>query len=149
MNIALSIIQADIADVPFLILDGHHHGVYETLVGCQVQLLVTLQDFLMQFAINLHGIALHQLTGSLIVALTLDALNLCQQTGKEGAQRLIVVDAHKGLSLVLFHLDGVTLFVAPVGYQRTVAHVCLLNLVTWFDAYQLCHQTIHDIAVIL
>jgi hypothetical protein len=74
----------DITDIPLLIPNGQHYRVDETLIRCEVQLLITLQDLFMQLCVNLHGIAFHQQTGNLIVTLTLDALNLCQQAGKEG-----------------------------------------------------------------
>ena len=104
----------------------------------------------MQVGIDLDGIALYQLTGSVEVALTLDALDLCQQTSKERAQGLIVGDAHEGFAFAFLHLDNApTLFIAPMGYQRTVAHVGLLYLATGFDADELRHQTVHDIAIVL
>ena len=36
-----------------------------------------------------------------------------------------------------------------MGDERTVAHVGFLNLVTGLDAYQLRHQAIHDIGIVL
>ena len=36
-----------------------------------------------------------------------------------------------------------------MGDEGTVAHVSFLNLVTGLDAYQLCHQAIHDIRIVL
>ena len=36
-----------------------------------------------------------------------------------------------------------------MGYQGTVTHVRLLQLVTWGDTYQLRHQAVHHIGIIL
>ena len=36
-----------------------------------------------------------------------------------------------------------------MGNQGPIAHVGLLDDVTWTDAYQLCHQTIHHVGIIL
>ena len=36
-----------------------------------------------------------------------------------------------------------------MGNQRTVSHVCLFYLIAWRNTYQLGHQTIHHIGIIL
>ena len=86
MGIALAIIDVDIDDFTVSIIDRQEYGVDETLVGREVQPLVALQHFCMEYGIDLHGITLHELAGRLVVTLALDALDLCQQTGDELAQ---------------------------------------------------------------
>ena len=103
----------------------------------------------MEVGIHLHGILLNQLAGSLEVPFTLDTLYLCQQTGKELAQLLIVGNLHISLSVPFHQLDDITLLVTPMGYERPVPHVGLFYLMTRLYADELCHQSIHDIGIIL
>ena len=76
MRIALAIIDVDIDDVTRCIIDGQQHRIDESFVGREVQTLITGKHLSMDGGIDLNGITLHQLTGCLIVALTLDALDL-------------------------------------------------------------------------
>ena len=114
-----------------------------------MQLSITFQHLGMKVGVNLYGITFHQLTGCLVVSFALDALHLGQQTGNEGAQAFVVSNLDEGLSVTVHDADDVTLCIAPMGDEGTVAHVGLLYLVTRFYARQLRHQTVHHVCIIL
>ena len=46
-------------------------------------------------------------------------------------------------------MDGIAVLIAPMGDEGTITHVSLLYLMSWCDTYQLGHQTVHHIGVIL
>ena len=149
MRIALTIVQLDITDLTILIEHGQHHRIDKALIGSEIQFLVAFQHLLMKRGVDFHSIGLHQPTGSLIIALALDTLHLCQQSGYQPAQLLIVGNLHIRLSFALHQLDGITVLVAPMGNEGTITHVGLFYLMTRCDTYQLGHQTVHHIGVIL
>ena len=41
------------------------------------------------------------------------------------------------------------MLVDPVGNERTIAHVGLLYLIAWFNAHQLCHESVEHVGVVL
>ena len=104
----------------------------------------------MQIRVDFDAIFLHELSGSLIVSLTLHALDLGQELGEELTQPLVVVDAHIGLTVALHHFHGaIAVGIAPSCDERTVAHVCFLDDMSGLDAHQLRHQTVHHIVIVL
>ena len=103
----------------------------------------------MEIGVDVDSIGLDKVAGSLIVALTLYALYLGKESGKLAAEFLVIVNLDTGLSVTLDKGNGVTVVKTPSGYQGTVAHVGLLDLIARGDTHKLSHQTIHYIAVIL
>ena len=149
MGIALTIVQLNITNLAVFIVDGQHLGIDKTLIRCQIQLSITLQHFLMQLRIHLHGITLHQLSGCLEITFTLDALNLCQQSGYQFSKLLIIRDFNEGFAIALHQSDHVAVLITPMGNEGPVTHVGFFYLTTWRDADQLRHQSIHHIGIIL
>ena len=106
----------------------------------------------MELRVNLHGVSLHQSLCHLEVAFALDALNFSKEFSEERAQLLVVVHLHISLSVSFHefhHLLGLTLLVAPVSNQCTIAHVCLLDVVAQTDSHQLRHQSVHHVGIVL
>ena len=64
-----------IGNVSLLIGLWRIHRIDKTFIRSQMQTAISLQDFGMQYRIDLYGIRFNQLTGCLIISLALDALN--------------------------------------------------------------------------
>ena len=79
-----------------LIILQRHLRIDEALVWGEIQLLVSCQYLTMQGWVDVHGIFLYQLSGSLIIALALDALNLGKQFTEEMAELLVIIHLHIG-----------------------------------------------------
>ena len=105
-RIAFRVVQCHVGGLALLISYDRHAGVDKSLVRSQVKACVAIEHFLMERLLHLDAILLHQAACRLIVALTLDALDLCQFVGEDVAQRLIVVDFHDGLSCLLRQFHG-------------------------------------------
>ena len=72
----------------------------------------------------------------------LDTLDFSQQFAEKFTHFLVVIDYDIRLSVFLHHFDhfiGSTFLKHPTGNQLTVTHMGLLNSISRFDAYQLCH----------
>ena len=149
MSIAFTIIDLDVSDIAFLITDRKEHRIDKTFVGGKIQPFVPLQNFRMNLFIHLYGIALHKLAGCLIVALTFDALDLTQQTGKKATQLNIVGDLYIRFPISLDKLHRTTVLVAPMSDKRPVTHVGLLYLMAGGNTDELGQQSVHHICVIL
>ena len=63
MVIRFGIVHFDITDFALVVVDGKKLWIDKALVRCQIQLLVTRQHLLVNFRIDLYGIAFHQLPG--------------------------------------------------------------------------------------
>ena len=123
----------------------------------------------MQGWVDVHGIFLHQLAGRLIITLALDTLNLSKQFSKQMAELPVIIHLHigsGGYDISLSILQGILgrsiahlfchqlhgtlgMLQRPPGYEGTVSHVRLLNLVALLDADGLGEQSVHQITVIL
>ena len=105
----------------------------------------------MQSRINLHGIIFNQCTGTFKITGRFDSLNFSQQFTEQLTDFLIIIDYDIGLSVLLHHFDhfvGSSFFKYPAGNQLTVAHMSFFDIISRFDTYKLCHQTIHQESII-
>ena len=135
-----------------VLFNGNDVGVDESAVRLQVQSLVTLLDLLVEGRVDVYGVVLNQVLACLVVTLGLDALNLGQEFGKEGAQLYIVVDHKVGLAVAYLLFDDVvlgTLLVAPLGNELAVLHVGLGVGTSQLHAGELNHQTVADVVGVL
>ena len=112
-------------------------------------MFIAFQYLCMEYGVNLHGILLHQKSGCLEVTLTLNPLNLSKERCDQMTQFHIVGYLDIGLSPSLHPSECLAIFQTPVGYQGTVPHMSLLNLITRGDTDQLSHQSIHHIGIVL
>ena len=116
-----------------------------------MQTAISLQDFGMQYRIDLYGIRFNQLTGCLIISLALDALNFGQQFTKQHTQLSIIVNTHVSFSVTVHHFHHMlclSMFQCPASYQLTVAHMCLFYRTPGLYTYQLRHQAVHHVRII-
>ena len=74
-------------------------GVDETAVRFEVQAGVTLEHFLVQLRVDVHGVIQDQRLAGFVVTFRLDALYLGQQVAEETAEFLEIVDHEKRLSV--------------------------------------------------
>ena len=155
VNVVLVVANGDILDFAVSIVNWFVDGVYKALVGCDIKVLVALENLGVNLGINLHSVGLYQLAACLKVTLALDALHLGKQLAKEGTQLLVVVNLDVGLatSLLVFHNLNNLVFlahlVAPLANELAVAHVRLLNVLARLDAGELGEKTVHDVLVVL
>ena len=149
MCITLAIVCGNIADFTVFIVNRQKLGIDESLIRCQVQLLITLEHLGMQVGIYLNGITLNKGACCLVVAFALDALNLGKQTGNEGSQLNIIGDFNVGFTIALNQFDGITVLITPMCYQCTVTHVSFFELIARCNADELSHKAVHHIGVIL
>ena len=90
--------------------------------------------------------------GAGIVTGGLDTLYLGKQPAKQVTHFLIIVYHDVRLPILLYQFHNLlrrTFLVHPAGYELTVAHMGFFYIVTRLDTYKLCHQTIHQIGVVL
>ena len=96
----------------------------------------------------MDGIGLDERLAGLIVAFALDALNLCQQLCKQGAQLHIVLDDKVGFAvfdLLDNHLVLGAFLVAPFGHELAVLHVRLRVGPAQLHAGELHHEAVADV----
>ena len=97
----------------------------------------------------MDGVFLHKGLSGLVVAFRLDPLDFCQQVSEQSPQGLVVVYDEVCLSLaylLLNHLVSQAVFVAPFRDELAVLHVRLGVGTAEFDAAELHHQTVADVA---
>ena len=120
--------------------------------------LITFEDLLVKFGIDLYSVSLNQHTTSLEVSFALDALQFAKNLGEVGAQLVVVVDLDIGLAVTLGEAEcrftsvliGILLgqCKGPIGDKCTVAHMCLLQVIAWLNANQLSHQAVHHLLIV-
>ena len=103
----------------------------------------------MQLGIDVDGVFLDQCLAGLIVAFRLDALDLGEKFAEKAAKFLKVVDHKIGLAvahLLLDHVVGPAVLVAPVGDELAVLHVGFGIGLAQLDAAELRHDAVADVA---
>ena len=125
LDIALGIVESDIRDIAFCIVVRSINRVYEALVWCEVEFLITLQNLAVQVLIYFHSIFLHHCFSCRVITLGSDALDLAEQLAIEVTNTLVIIDLEVVLAVTLDHLYLVVLGVLeyPESNQLTVAHV--------------------------
>ena len=150
LNISFCEIDLHIRDIAFLVLYRCVNRVDEPFIRREVELLIALQNLFMQVLVHLHSILLDHLFGGCIVTFRGDALDLSEEFSVETTQPLIVVDLQVMLAVALddLHLFVGGVLIDPVGYELTVTHVRLLDVLSRFDTHELGHQTVHLLLVV-
>ncbi len=141
----------NVGDDAVVVVNCFVHGVYEALVGGDVELGVAVEHFFVELGINLHGVFLHKCCAGFIVAFALDALDFAEELSEEVAQLGVVVDLYVGLAAFLHelnHLVFLAVLKCPCGYELAVAHVGFFDVFAGFDAHELGHKAVEDILVV-
>ena len=131
------------------LLDRNDLRIDESSVRLEAKGCITVEYFSVEYRIYVYSILLYKLLTSLKVSLRLDALNFCEEFAEKSAESFIVVNHEICLSvtyLLLDHVIGKSLLVAPVSDKLAVLHMSLGVLLAEFDSVELSEDTVTDIA---